>query len=239
MASFHTSSSGLFTTTHKFERPIVVQQPSSSFYLESNKPYPIIPSTNIARHTTSGVAASSSQTLAASSTTMMPPTLQKGPFESGLKCPSLTKVGLEWPATSVGEIASVECGPKATGFAYWTCSIEGMLESRGGAWIGIRGCFGMLFFVQHSMVLWRIWEKLQNVKTQALFFHPHVATPLMWDVATQSSKKLLHEKYAIISETAPSSSKTRWKKRKKEVTHLFTMSSRTAVLYFWLALWHY
>ena len=63
---------------------------------------------------------------------MMPP-LQKGPFESGLKCPSLTKVGLEWPATSVGEIASVECGPKATGFAYWTCSIEGMLESRGGA----------------------------------------------------------------------------------------------------------
>ena len=129
MASFHTSSGGLFTTTHKFEKPIVVQQPSSSFYLESNKPYPIIPSTNIARHTT-GVTASSSQTSAASSTTMMPPPLQKGPFESGLKCPSLTKVGLEWPATSVGEIASVECGPKATGFAYWTCSIEGMLDRK-------------------------------------------------------------------------------------------------------------
>ena len=146
MASFHTSSGGLFTTTHMFERPIVVQQPSSSFYLESNKPYPIIPSTNIARHTTSGVAASSSQTLAASSTTMMPPPLlQKGPFESGLKCPSLTKVGLEWPATSVGEIASVECGPKATGFAYWTCSIEGMLESRGGAWTRIRGLLRYYF----------------------------------------------------------------------------------------------
>ena len=131
MASFHTSSGGLFTTTHKFEKPIVVQQPSSSFYLESNKPYPIIPSTSIARHTT-GVAASS-QTSASSTTIMPPPLLQQEPFESGLKCPSLTKVGLEWPATSVGEIASVECGPKATGFAYWTCSIEGMLESRGGA----------------------------------------------------------------------------------------------------------
>ena len=128
MASFHTSSgSSVFTTTHKFEKPIVVQQPSSSFYLESNKPYPIIPSTNIARHTT-GVAASSQTS--ASSTTMMPPLLQQEPFESGLKCPSLTKVGLEWPATSVGEIASVECGPKATGFAYWTCSIEGM-QNRG------------------------------------------------------------------------------------------------------------
>ena len=139
-----------------FERPIVVQQPSSSFYLESNKPYPIIPSTNIARHTTSGVAASSSQTLAASSTTMMPPPLQKGPFESGLKCPSLTKVGLEWPATSVGEIASVECGPKATGFAYWTCSIEGMLESRGGAWTRIRGLLRYFTCNDLRMVLYRI-----------------------------------------------------------------------------------
>ena len=35
------------------------------------------------------------------------------------------KGGLEWSQTEAGETAALECGPKAAGYAYWTCSIEG------------------------------------------------------------------------------------------------------------------
>ena len=35
------------------------------------------------------------------------------------------KVGLQWPQTEAGQMAAVDCGPKAAGLAYWTCSIDG------------------------------------------------------------------------------------------------------------------